>query len=269
MTKIETIEILENGNSISPKSKIKQVTQLLKWCFTFNNYLEEDIEIIEIVLKRICKKYVFQREVGESGTPHLQGSIWLLKKMRWSEFKLNDKIHWEKMRNELACIDYCQKSATSVGEPLIYGFPKPIKIISVLRPWQSFIEKICLEEPDDRTVHWFWETKGNFGKSAFTKYMVVKNKCMFCSGGKLSDIMNLVFNQDMDDCRTIIFDIPRANAGNISYASLEAIKNGLICNTKYETGYKVFNPPHVIVFANSPPGDEYQLSPDRWNIVEL
>lgn len=266
---LETLEILGDGNTNPQNHKKKQSSQLLKYCFTWNNYIEKEIETIETVFREICKKYVFQKEIGEEGTPHLQGSIWLKKKMRYSEFGLNNKIHWEKMRNEVASAAYCQKSATSIGDPYVFGFPKPIKIISELRPWQKEIENICQAEPDDRTINWFWESRGNIGKSAFTKYMVVKHGILFCSGGKVSDIMNLVFNQDMDACRTVIFDIPRANRGNISYASLEAIKNGLVCNTKYETGSKVFNSPHIIVFANFPPGEPEYLSSDRWNIHEI
>lgn len=81
--------------------------------------------------------------------------------------------------------------------------------------------------------------------------------------------MNLIFNADMDKCNCIMFDIPRANRGSISYASLESIKNGLICNTKYETGSKVFNPPHIIIFANFPPDKADKLSKDRWKITNL
>ena len=66
-----------------------------------------------------------------------------------------------------------------------------------------------------------------------------------------------------------MFDIPRANRGHISYASLECIKNGMVCNTKYETGVKIFNSPHVFIFANFPPDDEGQLSEDRWHIMKL
>lgn len=149
------------------------------------------------------------------------------------------------------------------------GFAKPIKIITDLYPWQKRIEELALSEVDDRKVYWFWEGVGNRGKSAFVKYMLVKHKVLFCSGGKYSDIMNLVFNQDMDSCNCVIFDIPRANRGCISYASLESIKNGVVCNTKYETGYKVFNNPHIIIFANFPPDDDDCLSSNRWVITKL
>lgn len=267
---LETLEILENGNTNSKIKTNKQSIQLTKYCFTYNNYKKEEIETILSMLKPICKKFVFQEEVGANGTPHLQGSIWLNTKMRTSQFGLPKQIHWEKMRNEKACIAYCQKSETAIGKPYLFGkFPTPIKIIEELKDWMKPIEALTLEEPDDRIINWYWEGVGGIGKSQFTKYMIVKHKCLFLSGGKMADIMNLVFNQDMDECRTIIFDIPRANMGSISYAALESIKNGMICNTKYETGVKIFNPPHIIVFANFPPSQIEKLSEDRWNIVEL
>lgn len=73
----------------------------------------------------------------------------------------------------------------------------------------------------------------------------------------------------MDTITCIMLDIPRANNGNVSYASLESIKNGLVCNHKYETGTKVFNSPHVVVFANFPPVEPDKLSSDRWHIENL
>jgi len=101
------------------------------------------------------------------------------------------------------------------------------------------------------------------------KYCVVKHRVLFCDGGKKSDLINLVFNQDMDLTRCVIWDLPRSAMGNISYATLEAVKNGMVCNTKYETGVKIFNSPHIIVFANFPPDSPAQLSEDRWVIEEI
>lgn len=98
--------------------------------------------------------------------------------------------------------------------------------------------------------------------------MATKN-CVFIDEGKKGDLMNCIFNQDMDKDNTIVvFDIPRDNGNNVSYKSIESIKNGMIFNSKYETGYKLFNPPHLIVFANSPP-DKSRLSSDRWKITQL
>jgi len=42
----------------------------------------------------------------------------------------------------------------------------------------------------------------------------------------------------------------------------------MITNTKFETGLKVFNPPHIVVLANFPPREE-KLSADRWKIYKI
>lgn len=255
----------EDGNNVSSSSVSNAQ---YKYDFVLNNYTEEEIGQVCQTIKDICKKGGFGKEVGESGTPHLQGGLWLKKKERITGLLKKPgfaRASFRKIRNEDALIKYIQKD----GDFWSYGFPKPIKIISELRPWQAELERKLLEEPDDRTINWYWEETGGVGKSAFCKYMVVKHKALYCSGGKIGDIMNLVFNQNMDETTVVIFDIPRANKGNVSYASLENIKNGLVCNTKYETGVKVFNPPHIVCFANFQPSDESKLSADRWNIVDL
>lgn len=253
------------GNTISPTPK--QISPAIRWCFTLNNYTTMDCSSIVLKIQRCCRFGIVGKEIGESGTPHLQGYVEFEKKVRPISAFAIKQIHWEKAKgNRQVNVNYCSKE----NEILIkHGFPDPIRIIEVLYAWQSKVEDLALSPPDDRKIYWYWEEKGNVGKSAFVKYMIVKHGALYCCGGKYSDIMNLVFNQDMDKCKCILFDIPRANKGNISYASLESIKNGLVCNTKYETGVKVFNSPHVIVFANFPPEDQDQLSEDRWVINNI
>jgi len=255
----------KEGNTKTSFSK--QISPCKRWCFTLNNYTNMDISSIVPIFNKECNFGIIGKEIGEEcGTPHLQGYVEFINKVRPKNM-FTTRIHWEKCKgNREDNVTYCSKSEDVIWKK---GFPKPIKIIENLYDWQKRIEDIVLDEVDDRKVYWFWESNGNIGKSAFIKYMIIKHKVLFCSGGKYTDIMNLVFNQDMDNCNCVMFDIPRANKGHISYASLESIKNGLVCNTKYETGVKVFNSPHLIVFANFPPDDENELSNDRWVITEL
>lgn len=255
----------EDGNNDSSSVSKNAV---YKVDFVLNNYTEEEVSQVCQSIKDICKKGGFGKEVGEGGTPHLQGAMWFKKKMRYTAIHKCagfERASFRPIRNDDALIKYIQKD----GNFWSYGFPKPIKVIRELRPWQADLERKLLEEPDDRTINWYWEETGNIGKSAFCKYMVVNHKALYCSGGKLSDIMNLVFKQDMDETSIVVFNIPRPNKGHVSYAALESIKDGLVCNTKFETGVKVFNAPHIVCFANFPPGDESKLSADRWNIVNL
>jgi len=255
----------ENGNNVLI---LPPVNALYKYDFVINNYRKTEVCAIKLSIPKLAKKAILGFEVGENGTPHIQGYISLKRKMRitaltkWAGF---ERSSMRAVRNDIACQDYCRKD----NDYWEYGFPKPIVIITELRTWQDDILNLYLGPIDERKIYWFWEPTGGIGKSAFIKFMIVTHSILFCSGGKHTDIMNLVFNQDMDNSRGVFFDIPRAHEGKISYSALECIKNGMVCNTKYETGVKIFNSPHVFVFANFPPDDESKMSADRWVITEL
>lgn len=255
-----------SGNGGNTKTPLpRQISPAIRWCFTLNNYSKEEYSSIVSIFDSKAKLYIIGDEVGDSGTPHLQGYVEFKTKIRPLNLFDFKRIHWEKCKGSKdENISYCSKQKVLASK----GLPKPIKIIENLYPWQKSIEDIVISEPDDRKVYWFWEEEGNVGKSALIKYLCVKYGCAFCCGGKYSDIMNLIFNTDMDKCNCVLFDIPRCNKGHISYSSIESIKNGLVCNTKYETGYKYFNSPHIIVFANEEP-DTDMLSQDRWVINKL
>lgn len=261
----EPIEDGEVGNNDT--TSLSSKNQLYKFDFVLNNYTELERANIITKLREISKKFIVAKEIGEQGTPHLQCYCSLKKKMRFDTLNkaLGNRCSIRKCRNEDALIEYCKKE----GNYETFGFPKPIKIIENLYPWQQGILDIYLTEPDERTIYWYWDSSGNIGKSAFVKYMVIKHNVLFCNGGKHSDLINLVFNANMDDCKCIIWDLPRSTKGKVSYATLECVKNGMVCNTKYETGVKCFNAPHVFVFANYPPDDTSELSEDRWKIIEL
>jgi hypothetical protein len=260
------------GNTISPPTH--RVNASIKWCFTWNNY---DIDLFNVSMSpklyEKCRLFIVGDEIGSlNNVKHLQGYIEFKKKQRPLElFNFTKNIHWEKAKGDLnSNINYCSKEKVllSYGLPEPKPIPKPIKIIEKLYDWQIDIENYIKTEPDDRTIRWYYSDEGNIGKSQFCKYAVVNYKCLYCSGGKYNDIMNLVFNQNMDETNCVIFDLPRCHKGAISYASLESIKNGLVCNTKYETGSKVFNSPHIIIFANFPPENIENLSIDRWQIFK-
>jgi len=262
---------LDGGNTKTPsKTKGKQVVQSKRWCFTLNNYLEQDIIELKKTFDVVCEKWIFGKEVGEQGTPHLQGYIHLLKKARPLELGLcNNKIHWEKCKgNELANIIYCSKDGNFTKSKNCI-VPKPLKIIKVLKPWQADLEKILLEEPNDRDIIWIFEDVGKVGKSSFAKYMIHNYDSLYITEGKKTDVINIVYNYILKKELNIVFvDIPRDNENNCSYKSLEEIKNGIICNTKYETGMKIINSPHIVVFSNFPP-QYHKFSEDRWKVFEI
>jgi hypothetical protein len=191
---------------------------------------------------------------------------------------LPEQIHWESCRSNFQSnIDYCTKNETRQENttPVTHKCyaTKPIKTITPDKfyPWQEKIQTLLDKEPDERTIHWIWDPVGNVGKSAFIKYNVVENDAIFCAGSKTSDIINQVYNahQQGKQIRTIFWDLPRSSQGKVSFNAIESLKNGLISNTKYETGQAAFNAPHIIIFANHEPADKENLSADRWFIKEI
>lgn len=89
--------------------------------FTINNYSDDDIKCITNLP---TSYYIFGREVGISGTPHLQGYCELLCRMRFSRLiKLfNKRAHIEPRKGtNTQAIDYCKKDGdfTEEGTPKV------------------------------------------------------------------------------------------------------------------------------------------------------
>jgi len=66
----------------------------------------------------------------------------------------------------------------------------------------------------------------------------------------------------------VLLNLPRSQRNHLSYAGIESVKDGLFNSAKYESAMVVFNPPHMVIFANEEP--EYEkLSGDRWSVHNL
>jgi len=261
---------LGNTHNQFENKKTKQISGRKFHFFTWNNYDSTDIPILLDTLEQYCVKWVFQEEIGILGTPHLQGIIECKIKMRDTEFCLPKTIHWEKPKDLQACWKYCCKEETRAGKVYTKNYVVAERIITTCpnTEWAYHLIEISKSSPSKRKVYWRWSVEGGVGKSDFQKYMVVEHNCLFLSSGKYADIINLIFNSDMNKCNTICINIPKGHGNKISYSAIESLKDGMICNTKYETGTKIFNPKHVFVFANCPP-DLDQMSYDRWDVKEI
>lgn len=258
-----------NTQKPEPPPKKPQIPSRIHHFFTYNNYDSTDINILLKLFDEYCYMYAFQEETGENGTPHLQGIISCKKRQRDTIFG-NKKIHWEKPADVKASYIYCTKEETRSGKVFTknYKIPYTFKIKN-LYIWEQKLLNLLLLEPDDRKVFWYWSQEGNKGKSTFVKHMVVNYNAIFLSKGKYSDLINVIYKSDLSSNRIIMIDIPRKNGNKVSYDAIESLKNGLICNTKFETGSYVFPPPHVVIFANCEPEFNDTLSEDRWIIVNI
>ena len=257
---------LGNTRTKSPKT----INPAKRWFFTLNNYTEKELCSI-VPIQDLCKHMIVGKEVGEGGTPHLQGFINLLVKKRPMSLGLSPRIHWEKAKgNNEENLIYCSKEGNVV---ISKGFPEPLKILkdNQMKPWQREILKIIETEADDRTIHWYWSSSGGLGKTTFCKYLTAKHDALpLC--GKGDNVRHGVAGYLESKGYTpklVVFPIPRSyNASYISYTALENVKDMYFYSGKYEGCVINGNCPHMFVFANEPP-DETGLSVDRWRIVEI
>lgn len=261
-------------NSVKKSGNTKQISPSKYWCFTLNNYNENDINILKSA--NSAHKLVFQEEIGAVGTPHLQGFMEFTNRVRpLNMFEFSNKPHWEKKKGTVAqCVAYCSKQDTRKPNtiPFSRGFvlPKSPRIITNLRDWQREIVEEILQESDSRRISWYWETKGNMGKSALVRYLVYHHQALVCSG-RATDMKYLIIKYKEkygSYPNLIVFDVPRTQENFLSYQGIEEIKNGCFCNTKYECEMVLMDFPHVIVMANFEPNRE-MMSQDRWNVVNL
>lgn len=275
---------LEGNTSSKPRGEIAE-----HWCFTWNNYpinWEDQMDLSNEV------RYIIGYEVGESGTPHLQGYVQLTKRKRLVTLKREypEEIHWERSQDKILKINKLRKSRGMMlltvdhdasiryirdnpdkpewdcaGMKNIPPPPKCLKYAE-LYDWQKELYDNCsVWSEDDRTIHWYWCKKGASGKSALAKKMCMELEAIKCAG-KASDIKYMLSNAG--NYKTVIIDCPRASLDYISYTGIEEIKDGCFASTKYECKMVIIPTPHVIVFANELP-DMSKMSSDRWNIVNV
>lgn len=249
------------------KEKKGQLPAHFSWCFTWNNYPENAINDLKNCFNFHQILYIFGKEIGgENGVPHLQGFICNpKKKFRWSALKLCDKIHWENAKGSTEDnIKYCSKD----GDYYCSDEFRPLDIITNLYPWQKDLLEIYKSTPNNRDIYWIYDGDGKRGKSSFMSYLAYHYNIIFLNAGDNKNIANIVYNKDMRLCKCLFLDIPRTKGNKCPYAVLECVKNGIITNTKFETGAKVFNAPHIFITSNFPP-DLSELSLDRWQIYEI
>lgn len=220
-------------------------------------------------LKYYCKWFYFQKEQGlekteknPDGYKHWQIAL-SLKQKHYKNFVINmlgqdasvrpiAKLH--------SCINYCQKSDTRIEGPYDHNSTF-IETIKILNEWQEKLFKELQGPIHPRKIIWYYDKIGGKGKTAFCKFMYVHHKACILNNGKVSDIAFAVVGNPM----IILFNITRSVEEYINYSAMESLKDGMIFSAKYESNMKVFNVPHVVVFANCRP-DETKMSKDRWDI---
>ena len=135
-----------------------------------------------------------------------------------------------------------------------------------LRPWQTALYERLQGQADDRSVEFFVDRDGGFGKSWFCGYAYSRIELAQLLGpGKRDDLAHAV------DCRSrvFLFNIPRGQIEYLNYGLLEMLKDRMVLSPKYESQMKILHHvPHVVVFTNEEP-DMTKMSEDRYRIEYL
>jgi len=114
----------EGNTKTSPLISNKQISPSKRWCFTLNNWTDQDRSSIVPVLSKVCSICLIGSEVGEEGTPHFQGYCEFLVKCRPVSHGLTERIHWEKCKgNRASNVTYCEKDGDIVFS---MGLPPPL-----------------------------------------------------------------------------------------------------------------------------------------------
>lgn len=267
------------------KPKPTQQSPAIRWCFTKNDIPQNEEEAIRFYssyssnIKQHLKYLSYQLEVGEKDKKyHIQGYFELLKKQRLTALKeiIDATAHFEPAKGSKEQNNaYTSKENTKVAPVIIYDKSKEPKYTAEelglipsddLYEWQKQVLALANTKADRRTIHWFFETEGNVGKSETVRQLIHYHKFGLIDGKK-KDIMCSIIGEDgtKDIMKGYVFNFSRDKEGKVSYDSMETIKDGLIFSSKYKSSGGIIPPVHIFVFANWKP-DVTKMSLDRWKI---
>lgn len=245
------------------------------WCFTLNNYTEKELSQCLSYFNLKNFTFIVGKEVGEEGTPHLQGYIKNKTQISFSTLqKIMPRAHLEKaLGDQKANYVYCSKGGDFETNIVI---KKTVNVLAkpVIKPrgWQVKVIDLIERTPDSRYINWYYDANGNTGKTTLCDHIISEyDDVMYFTGGKATDICSqaLLQEQDNKSLRLCLFDFTRTCEGKISYTAMEALRNGLINSPKYKGGFlRLGFWPIVIVFANFRP-EQNKLSLDRWRIWDI
>lgn len=133
----------------------------------------------------------------------------------------------------------------------------------------------CKSSYEDRRVTWIIDPRGASGKTNLARKMTSAFPNQWVYGGDmgtLKDAATIVKGWIASGWtgHGVFINLSRSAKKHESrvYNYIEAVKDGIMCATKYTGGSFIFPIPHVIVCANFEPKYEC-LSLDRWDIREL
>lgn len=96
-----------------------------RWCFTLNNPSQGEKDLIKSIFEsEHCKYGIYGNEVGESGTPHLQGFVIFETNKRLNAVRrlLSTRAHYETAKgNNTQASEYCKKEGDYIEVGTLEG----------------------------------------------------------------------------------------------------------------------------------------------------
>ncbi|AXH73087.1 MAG: replication-associated protein [Cressdnaviricota sp.] len=237
-------------------------------------------EEIKETLKDVVKKFVFQKEKGDSGYLHYQGRISLIKKRR-NKMKVLELFTippnycepTTNMEHFKGDAFYQMKKDTRIEGPwtdkdeVRYQTKQLLYFQGLeLRPYQQDIVSMS-KQFSLRSIDLIWDQTGNIGKSLLSEFMEYEGLAEEVPPFRLmDDIFQWVCSRPIKP--SYIFDMPRGmkkdRLGDF-YSGIEVIKNGVAYDKRYNAKKIRFDRPRIFVFTNTLPQLSL-MSLDRWNI---
>lgn len=255
---------VDSSNASSRKTKLDCLYKY--WCGTHHLQFDKfDVDFLNFIQKQT--KFIYGCETcPTTGKRHYQFFFQSNVKSgvrKSALIKAHPKTHFENcISNYEANYAYCAKLGNFHTN--IFDIYIPDITPDIMYPWQKKCLQLALSIPDKRTIHWFWDHKGNTGKTSMAKYLSHYHSAIPLRG-KTNDILH---------CATehvsllYIFISPRSLEEYFPYEGLELIKDGYFMSGKYESKPVIRPNPNVFVFANFEP-NMLKCSNDRWNIIDV
>ena len=146
--------------------------------------------------------------------------------------------------------------------------------------WHNFVPKhfqkeileIATSLPNRRDIYYFFEEKGNTGKTIIAEYLHIYHGAII-TGGNSADMKHAISRwQEITGSDPVIIVVNVARSDSLNQESckaLESIKDGLFFDGKYESAMAhSFTKPHVLIFSNKAPELSF-FSEDRWKIFQI
>lgn len=282
-----------NTNSSSTINAVKRQNGAKRWTFTWNNYSQNWVALLAPVFEG-CTFGIGSEEVGESGTPHIQGYVEFASKVRPIGYRGCPKeVHWGDDKGKpargtrLQNVMYCRKqnllwfSGPDANDeerrPHTEYFgterwrpPRDLPKIE-LRGWQEEVRRLAEAPVQQRKIYWFWSSRRGIGKSDAVRWLATEGALV--TGGGAKDMKYLICKykeKNGDYPETIAMDVPCSMQGFVSYAGIEEVVNGVFASTKYECEPVIMPYARFFLFANFPPAlDNVDMSANRFVVFDI